>query len=107
MGFTPPGAGNRFSSIDQRTAYAVFKASGSFDPDALYARKEAMLAPYRILKRLAAFGAFAGSLIIVVLGMAVLGIAVIGVSFFLWRYQAGQVRNIEAGYAQYVGAEPT
>lgn len=106
MGFIPPGGGP-FSFIDQKDAYRAFKASGSFDPDALYAQKEAMLAPYRTLKRVAVVAGIAGALLIAILDMAVLGIAVVAGAVLLWRFQADQARNIEAGYAKYVGAGPT
>lgn len=103
MGFLPSGARSAFGSIDQRTAYAAFKSSGSFDPDALYAQKESMIAPYRNLKRLAVAGGIAGLLVAFVLAMKVPGLVIVVGSWLLWRFQARQVRNIEAGYAQYVG----
>jgi hypothetical protein len=103
MGHTPPGARNPFSSIDQRTAYGAFKASGSFDPDVLYARKEAMVAPYKILKRLAVAGAIVGVLVASLFGMMLLGLPLVAGSWLVWRFQSRQVRNVEAGYAQYVG----
>lgn len=106
MVFFRPSRGSPFSPIDQKTAYAAFKASGSFDPDALYARKEAMLAPYRNLKRMAVFGVVSGSLLAVFFGFVLVGVAIIVGAVLLWRFQATQVRNIEAGYARYVGADP-
>ena len=104
MGLTPPGTGSLLSSVDQKAAYEAFKASRSFDPDALYAQKEAMLAPYRNLKRVATIGAVAGGLLTVTLGTPVFGILVVAGSWLIWRFQSRQTRNIEAGYAQYVGA---
>ena len=104
MGFIPPGASKRFRPVDQKAAYAAFKSSGSFDPDTLYAQKESMVAPYRTLKRLALIGVVAG-LLLTSLHAAVLAIAILVGAAMLWRFQARQVRYIEAGYAQYVGAE--
>jgi hypothetical protein len=104
MSFIPPGGGP-FSSIDQKAAYRAFKASGSFDPDALYAQKEAMLAPYRTLKRIAAVGAIAGTLLIAVFGMALVGVVLLVGASLLWWFQGVQARNVEAGYARYVGAD--
>ena len=107
MGLIPPSEGSPFSAIDQKKAYAAFKASGSFDPDALYAQKQAMVAPYRFLKRLAVSSAVAGAVLITALGMTLVGTAVVVGALLLWRFQGSQVRNIEAGYARYVGADPT
>ena len=103
MGGIPSGPGSPFSSMDQKAAYGAFKSSGSFDPDALYARKEAMLGPYRRLKRIAGLAIVVG-LAIVGLGLPLLGAAVVGGAWLLWRYQGRQVRNVEAGYGQYIGA---
>jgi len=103
MGLMPAGAANPFSSVDQRTAYGAFKASGSFDPDALYAQKETMIAPYKNLKRLAVIGLVVGGLFTVTIAMAFFGIPIVAASWLLWRFQAKQIANIEAGYAQYVG----
>lgn len=103
MGLMPSAAANPFTSVDQRTAYGAFKASGSFDPDAIYAQKETMIAPYKNLKRLAILGMVIGGLFTVTIAMAFFGIPIVVASWFLWRFQARQVANIEAGYAQYVG----
>lgn len=104
MGVIPSGPGGPFNSVDQKVAYGAFKSSGSFDPDALYAQKESMVGPYKNLKRLAALGAIVGALASAA-GMPVLGVPLVGGSWLLFRFQARQVRNIEAGYAQYVGAQ--
>ncbi len=103
MGLMPAGATNPFTSVDQRTAYGAFKDSGSFDPDALYAQKETMTAPYKNLKRLAVIGFAVGGLFTVTIAMALFGIPIVAASWLLWRFQAKQIANIEAGYAQYVG----
>ena len=103
MGLMPAGAANPFASFDQRTAYGAFKASGSFDPDALYAQKETMIAPYTNLKRLAVIGLGVGGRLAVTIAMAFSGIPILAASWLLWRFQAKQIANIEAGYAQYVG----
>ena len=105
MGFFRPGRGSPLSPIDETTAYGAFKASGSFDPDTLYAQKEAMLAPYRNLKRVAVVGLISGGLLIVFFGFVLVGVALIVGAGLLWRFQAAQVRNIESGYARYVGAD--
>lgn len=103
MGLIPPDTGGLFSAIDQKTAYAAFKASGSFDPDTLYAQKQSMLGRYRTLKRLAACGAVVGVAAIGV-GLRVLGAVLLVGSWMVWRFQDRQARNVEAGYGQYVGA---
>ena len=104
MGLMPAGASNPFSSVDQKTAFGTFKATGSRDPDVLYAHKETMLAPYKNLKRLAMIGAVSGGLFTITIFMAWFGIPVLIASWLLWRFQAKQAANVEAGYAQYLSS---
>jgi hypothetical protein len=60
-----------------------------------------MLAPYKNLKRLAMIGAAIGGLFTIMIFMAWFGIPVLIASWLLWRFQAKQVANVEAGYARY------
>lgn len=104
MALMPAGASNPFSSVDQQTAFGTFKGSGTRDPDVLYAQKETMLAPYKNLKRLAIIGAVVGALFTITVFMAFFGIPILVASWLLWRFQAKQVANVEAGYAQYLAS---
>ena len=101
MGLMPAGATNPFSPVDQQTVFGTLKQTGSRDPDILYAHKETMLAPYKNLKRLAIIGAAAGGLFTITIFMAWFGIPVLIASWLLWRFQAKQAANVEAGYARY------
>jgi hypothetical protein len=101
MGLMPAGASNPFSSVDEQTAFGTFKATGSRDPDVLYAHKQTMLAPYKNLKTLAVIGLASGGLFTIMIFMAWFGIPVLIASWLLWRFQARQVANVEAGYARY------
>jgi hypothetical protein len=101
MGLMPTGASNPFSPVNEQTVFGTLKENGSHDPDILYARKETMLAPYKNLKRLAIIGAAVGGLFTLMIFMAWFGIPVLIASWLLWRFQAKQVANVEAGYARY------
>ena len=101
MGLMPAGASNPFSTVDEQTVFGTLKETGSRDPDILYAHKETMLAPYKNLKRLAMIGAAIGGLFTIMIFMAWFGIPVLIASWLLWRFQAKQVANVEAGYARY------
>jgi hypothetical protein len=98
------GASNQLRPVDQKAVYGAFKASGSYDPDALYAHKEAMLAPYKRLKLVACFGAFVGGLLSLTIATTLVGVPTLVASWLLWRFQARQSFKIEAAYGQYVGA---
>jgi hypothetical protein len=105
---TPPlgeGRGvrrNPFGPVDPLTVMAAFKAAGSYDPDVLYATKQRMLAPYRDLRRLAVLGVLLGCALIFIVAMIVAGVVSLLSSLVLWRFQARQVANVEAGYARYL-----
>ena len=106
MGLMPAGASNPFSPISQQGAFGTFKAVGSTDPDVLFAHKEVLLGPYKNLKRLAILGYVSGGLFTIMIFMAWFGIPVLIASWFLSRFQAKQVANIEAGYAQFLATAP-
>jgi len=101
---TPPSGRNPFGSVDSLAVVAAFKAAGSYDPDVLYAAKERMMAPYRDLRLLAFLGLLLGCALVFVVAMRVLGSLAVLSSVLLWRFQARQVANVEAGYAQYLAS---
>jgi hypothetical protein len=104
MGLVPAGASNPFSPVSEQIVFGTLKGTGSRDPDVLFAQKETMLAPYKNLKRLAIIGAVTGGLFTIMIFMAWFGIPVLVASWLLWRFQAKQVANVEAGYARYQGS---
>jgi len=106
MGLMPAGQTNPMSSVSQQAAFGTFKQVGSNDPDVLYAHKETMLAPYKNLKRLALIGYVGGGLFTIMIFMAWFGIPVLIASWLLSRFQAKQVANIEAAYAQFLATIP-
>jgi len=100
----PAGASNPFSSVSQQAALGIFKATGSRDRDVVYAQKETMLSPYQNLRRLAILSFAIGGLFTIMVIMAWFGIPVLIGAWLLWRFQAKQVANIEAAYAQYLSS---
>ncbi len=107
MALMPAGAANPFSPVNEQVVFGTLKETGSRDPDVLYAHKETMLAPYKNLKRLSIIGAVIGGLFTIMIFMAWIGIPVLIGSWLLWRFQAKQVANVEAGYARYQGTLST
>lgn len=98
------GASNQLRPVDQRAVYGAFKAARSYDPDTLYAHKEAMLAPYKRLKLVAFLGALVGGLLTVTTATTLIGVPTLVAAWWLWRFQSRQSLKIEAAYGQYVGA---
>ena len=104
MGLMPAGSANPFSKVDQQTIFGTFKASGSSDPDVLYAQKETLLAPYKNLKRLAILSAVIGAIFTITMLFAFFGIPIMLGAWWLWRFQAKNSAAVEAGYAQYLAS---
>lgn len=104
MGATWPAGRNPFGPVDPAAVCAALEATGSFDPDVVDATRERLLAPYRDLRRLAVIGVVVGAALLVLLSLPVFGVLAFAGSALLWRFQARQVANVEAGYARYVAS---
>ena len=104
MAAVPPAGRNPFGSVEAAAVVAAFEAAGSYDPDVLDAAKRRLLAPYRDLRRLAVAGVLLGCALLFILGMPIVGLFAIAGSAFVWRFQARQAANVEAGYARYLAS---
>ena len=102
MGLMPAHTGNPFTSIDRRSVLGTLKVSGTRDADVLHAQKEAMLAPYKNLKKLAKISFAAGGLFTIMIFMAWFGIPVLLFAWWLWRFQACNSAEVEAGFEEYL-----
>lgn len=99
-----PAGWNPFGPMQPAAVVAALRATGSFDPDVLHSTKTRLLAPYRNLRRLAIGGIMLGCTLIVLIAMPILGVLTFVGSGALWRFQARQVANVEAGYAEYLAS---
>src|SRR5690242_7803396 len=99
-----PAGRNPFGPIQSATVVALLRATGSFDPDVLHSTKQRLLAPYRDLRRLAIGGIMLGCTLIILVSMPIPGVLTFLGSGALWRFQARQAANIEAGYALYLAS---
>lgn len=104
MSVTSPAGGNLFGPIDSASVVAALQAVGSYDPDALYAMKQRLLAPYRDLRRAAVAGLIFGCALLVVFSMPIVGGVALFASLALWRYEARQRTKIESACAEYLAA---
>lgn len=104
MAAMPPAGRNPFGPVDAGAVVAALRATGSFDPDVLYATKRRLLAPYRDLRRLAALGVLLGATLVVTRTTPLIGGLVLLASATLWAFQARQVAHVKAGYAQYLAS---
>ena len=101
----PAGRGrNPFGPVESSGVVAALKTAGSYDPDVLDAARRRMLAPYRDLRRVAIAGIVLGCALIFLASMPIFGLFAFVGSAVVWRFQARQVANIEAGYAQFLAS---
>lgn len=99
-----PAGRNPFGRVQPAAVAAILRGTGSFDPDVLHATKQRLLAPYRDLRRLATGGIILGCMFIILVSMPLVGVLTFVGSGAIWRFQARQVANIEAGYAEYLAS---
>ena len=104
MSAMPPAGRNRFGPIDSAGVVAALRAVGSYDPDALYAMKRRLAAPYRDLRRAAIAGLVLGCGILGLFSMPIFGTATLIASFALWRYERNQRAKIESACAEFLAA---
>jgi len=101
----PAGGGrNPFGPVESSGVVAALRAAGSYDPDVLYAAKQRMLAPYRDLRRISIAGIALGCAVTFFASMPIFGLLAFVGSAIVWRFQARQVANVEAGYAEYLAS---
>jgi hypothetical protein len=104
MAAMPPTGRNPFGPVEPAGVVAALTAAGSYDPDVLYAAKQRLLAPYRDLRRLSIAGIVLGCALIFLVALPVFGVLAFVGSAIVWRFQARQMANVEAGYAQYLAS---
>ena len=103
MGLMPDG-GNPFTKIDKQSVIGTLKATGSQDPDILYAQKAKLLAPNKNLKILSIILIVCGIIFTVTVILAIAGIPFAISGLWMWRFSSKNIAAVELGYAEYVGA---
>jgi hypothetical protein len=103
MGLMPDG-GNPFTKIDKQSVIGTLKATGSRDPDILYAQKAKLLAPAKNLKLLSVICVVSGALFTITVILAIAGIPFVIFGIWLWRFSSQNIAAIEAGYAEYLAS---
>ena len=102
---------NPFSTMDKETVIGSLKATGSYDPDVLDARKMELLARVR-------FQRLSGLVLMVpgipvsliqsgVLGgipMAVIGLPMAFLGWWFWRRGSRNLATVEAGFTEYLSS---
>ena|SRR5437867_3299279 len=95
-------ATSSLSLVKRQHVLGALKATGSRDPDVLFATKEALLDPVRPLRIIGLWGYVAGGLATALVLTAFLGIPLIVFSWWMRRRGKRNLETIEAAYAEYL-----
>lgn len=95
--------GVKFGVVKKEEILGALKATGSKDPDVLFAAKEQFASFHRPLKWFGIWGMVCGALMTMLIIMAFLGIPLFILGVFWFRRAKKNNEIIEATYAEYVG----
>ncbi len=104
MGLMPEGAGNPYTRLDKQGVIGTLKATGSKDPDILYAQKARLLAPAKHLKMLAIIMVAVGEFFTVTVVLAIAGIPLILFAWWTWRFSRKNIATVESAFAEYAAS---
>lgn len=92
------------AKIDRQQVIGALKATGSSDPDVLYARKEEMLAPSKSMKLLGTAPIIMGVIMTLTIIGSVVGIPAICFGYFVRKRIRTNIQMAEAAFAEYTSA---
>ena len=94
------------AQIEKQQVAGALKATGSSDPDILYARKEELLAETRRMKLLGVAPIIVGIAMCLTIIGAVVGLPAIFFGMWVRKRIKNNIRNVEEVYAEYIANLP-
>jgi hypothetical protein len=91
-----------FAKIDKQNVIGTLKATGSRDPDILYAQKNEMLNGPKQLKMVGMLCLGGGALLTLTIIVAFAGIPIAIFGWWLWSFNKKKIAIIEEAYAEYI-----
>jgi ABC-type Fe3+ transport system permease subunit len=99
-----------FSLVHREQVIGALKATGSRDPDVLFAAKQALLEPVKPLKFIGIWAYVMGVILCILILTAILGIPLIFFGWWVRKRATQNINTIESAYTEYLnslGAEAT
>ena len=101
MAFNPNAA---LSNATKQQVIGALKATGSTDPDVLFAAKQELLDQYRPLKMMSFIPMFCGALLCLTVIGAFIGVPMIVLGWWLRRKSKRNLATVEDGFSEYLGS---
>ena len=93
-----------FSLVTRQQVLGALKATGSKDPDVLYAAKQALLEPVKPLKFIGRWAYITGGLATLLILAAIIGISLIFFGWWARRRGIGNIATIESAFSEYLNS---
>ena len=101
MAFNPNAA---LSNATKQQVVGALKATGSSDPDVLFACKQELLDQYKPLKMMSLIPVICGALLCLTVIGAFIGVPMIVLGWWLRRKSTRNLATVEDGFTEYLGA---
>jgi hypothetical protein len=90
--------------LDKSQVIGFLKSSGSRDPDVLHTHKAQILSAAKFPKLVGVYLMVLGGLCTILILLAPIGIPLLGFGYWMRRRGVNNLKAVDAGYAEYVGA---
>lgn len=93
-----------FVTVDRQDVIGTLKATGSRDPDVLYAQKKTLLQAVRFPKMAGTYLMIVGALCTALVLLAFIGIPLLIAGWWLRRRGVRNIETVEAAYSEFVAS---
>jgi len=91
-----------FAKVDKQGVIGTLKATGSTDPDILYAQKQKLLGPLNNLKKISFVLMGGGALLTVMVVTAFAGIPLAVFGIWMYRHSTKNIATLDEAYSEYL-----
>jgi hypothetical protein len=104
MALTQTEHSGPFTRVDKQSVIGTLKATGSHDPDILYAQKQQLATSSRSLHKASFIIMGCGGLLTVIVITAFIGIPALLLGAWIWHFSKKNLATIEAAYSEYLAS---
>lgn len=104
MALTQVDHAGPFTRVDRQSVIGTLKATGTKDPDILYAQKQKLMATSKSLHKVSFVVMGCGALLTITVVAAFAGIPALLFGAWIWRFSGKNLATIESAYSEYLGS---